>query len=176
MDELTKKLAANFQRDPGNTDAFKALSEHLFFKGHWKEYVDVCSRRAKILDDTLEAVRLFAKAASIAEDKLQDLNKAENLYRTALNLEGEFRPALLGLRQVLERQGKFNDLVEVMATEARLASAVERPLLFMQAGRVLESRVGDIPKAIEFYRQALEIQPNNVKVIDALEKSFRALD
>ncbi|MHC4779858.1 MAG: tetratricopeptide repeat protein, partial [Planctomycetota bacterium] len=175
MDELTERLMVGFQRNPDDSDAFKALSEHLFFKASWKPYVDVCAEWAGSLQDSMEAARLYAKAASIAEDKLRDPGRAEELYKAALDLEGEFRPALLGLRQVLGSVGKYPELVEVLRHEARLSSPVERPLLFMEAGKVLETQVGDIPKAIEFYRQVHDLQPANIKAIDALEKNFRAL-
>ncbi|MHC5038888.1 MAG: tetratricopeptide repeat protein, partial [Planctomycetota bacterium] len=176
MDDLTESLKAAFEKDPADTDNFKAYAEHLFFKGLWDTYVDACDRRARILQESLESARLFAKAASIAEDKIDNLARAENLYRAALDSEREFRPALMGLRQVLEKQGKFQDLVDVILEEARLATPVEQPLLFHQAGQILETRVGDIPKAIEVYHRILEMKPGNPKAIDALEKNYRALD
>jgi len=175
IDEKSDGLLSRFRKDPSDTDAFRELSEHLFFEGHWKEYVDVCVQRAESFDDSMEGARLFAKAASITEDKLRDLGRAESLYRSSLGLEKEFRPAMLGLRQVLERGGRWDALVEIVLDEARLASPLERPLLYMQAGKILESKVGDVPRAIDTYKRILGMQPGHTKALEALEKNFRAL-
>lgn len=175
MSESTEKLHRDFERDPRDGETFKALSEELFFENRWEEFVDVCSQRAACLDDSMEAARLYAKAASIAEDKLKDLGASERLFQKALDLEKDFRPALLGLREILERQGKFDALARVLEREAALASAVEKPLLFLQVGKILESRVGDIPRALEMYKRILDLQPLHPKALDALEKTYRFL-
>ena len=175
MDEQSRRLLEAFQANPGDTKAFQAASERLFFESQWDAYVKVTARRARALDDAMEAARLFAKAASIAEDKLKDLDTAEDLLREALKRRRDFRPALLGLREVLERREKFEALCDILDEEARLAPPMERPLLLLQAGKILESKVGDMRRAIETYRRVLDLKPLNVHAINALEKIYRVL-
>jgi len=146
------------ERDPRHRAALYALE--VLVTGGQPE--DAARRRA-----------LHLRLAEIDERELHDLRAAEAHYAAALNIEPDdeaARAALGGVRQSLERYDELVALADAAAGSDELLD------IGLELGELCVARLGDLPKAVEAYHLALEVDPGCRPALDALERLHRELE
>ncbi len=99
-----------------------------------------------------EAAHLLVRAATLREVSLGDGPGAEAQYQRALSLRPGYRPAIEGLASLFTREGRWDELVELVAADARnLAPGA-------QAAAVRESLVLLDRDVLHDFQTALSIQ------------------
>jgi tetratricopeptide (TPR) repeat protein len=120
------------------------------------------------------AARLYLELARIAEIHRGDDERAAEHYQSALHLASDLKVAIRGARRVQARLGRFPALPHLFDAELRLTrEPAARARLLMAKGRVLEDRLRQPPAALDAYRAALELDPSNLTVLKAIERTQR---
>lgn len=134
------------------------------------ELVDLYASRLDEIYDLELARRIQLKVARMLEDVLEDDERAEKHFRGALDCGGDELEALEALDRVLERQQKWDDLLEVLERRAQAAtSPVEQAELHFRAGRIRRDEHDDVDGAFASFRGALEYEPSHAGAREALE-------
>lgn len=107
-------LRAALEDAPRHAESAQQLMALLETSARFGELLEVVSEQAALAEaasDTRSAVELYSKAASIADARLADLERAEALLDRALSLE--LSPATLdGLARIREKLGDWGEVAE----------------------------------------------------------------
>ena len=153
--------------DPRHVDVLQALAQHFLRQEAWSSYVDVLERLIEVRPDSPESLPSLMAAGRIMEDREQDLTRAAQIYRRALEMDPEHLPAIDALLTL--------DLEEPDAREALLRrkdGLVEDPRekaeVLVGLARLMEARGGSTAEVSGLLHQALELCEDMVTALDSL--------
>lgn len=125
-------------------------------QGRWREL-------AAFVDDELMStagseggdLSLIGRLAEIYEHHLDQLDSAADLYERILLHKPSAPDAILGLIRIYERQGRWNALVLLLESLAKVYNTDRsRAVVLYKAGEIAEFRMNDLEIAIPLYRSA----------------------
>gem|GEM_PF-6417924 len=118
-----------------------------------------------------EVAHQYVRAGALWESELADSERAETLYSQALALLPSYRPAQEGLASVFTRDGRWDKLVELVASDAKAAATSVRASALRES-LVLLNRdlLHDLPAALAA-QNALTVSTG-----DDARNLFRRLD
>jgi tetratricopeptide (TPR) repeat protein len=157
--------------DPADGDALAALEQLYSRTERWTDLIHVVQKRIDLADDASAREQLYARMASIYEEKLGKPDEAIASFREVLAIEPASQVALQALDGLYARQERWTDLAENLDAQLRLAETDEAQLGFMlRLAQLRETKMGEVETAIEIYRQVLEREPGNADALAALER------
>ena len=148
-----------FEDEPADARASAALRDlYAKVKKH-KELLALLTRLIDLADKPEARNALRLEAAGICVDKLGAETEATELLRAVLDEDQGNEKATLLLSQLLEKSGRDQELAELLSTQIELAEgqgARDKELAFrVRLGEVYETRLNDIAKAIETYKDVI---------------------
>ncbi|MFH0899560.1 MAG: tetratricopeptide repeat protein, partial [Pseudomonadota bacterium] len=175
--DLTAAFAtwARYLRDaPEDTGAQESLERLSQARGEWVALADLYEQIARAAVDIELGRSLALKLAAIYEDALGELESSVGWYRQALELSNapdvEQAP-LAALDRILEQQGRWVDLAEIIEREAASAALGEEQAGFLyRLGDLRERELADVPGAVSAYREVLERVRDHQDARRALER------
>ena len=161
---------ARLDDDPGDGLALSALDRLYEKTQSWRELVDVLRARERAADDAATRRTLLVRIATTLADKLTDVSEAILAYRTVIDDFGADRVSLASLATLYELADRWQDLADTLEVDLGLAEgATDQLEILAHLGEVRQKRLGDVPSAIDAYRQALVIDPSHAPSRAALE-------
>jgi tetratricopeptide (TPR) repeat protein len=134
----------------------------------------VLSRLIDLAESPEQRATLRLESATICLEKLDALSEATDFLRAVLDEEPSNERATVLLSQLYEKQGRDDDLAELLSSQINLAKDrgdVGAELTFsVRLGEVYETRLNDAAKAIETYRAVLEREPQHRGALLALAR------
>src|SRR5690606_12554519 len=104
------------------------------------------------------------------ERELNDSAKAIDTYQRVLELEPHDLQALGRLDALYTSSENYKELPSVLTRESELTANADEAISYQfRIAEVYESHLGDVPRAIEMYRDILAIQPMHGPTIARLE-------
>jgi tetratricopeptide (TPR) repeat protein len=162
--------------DPGHDAACEALTRIY-------KQLDDKEGLAKILERRAEALRgearveAICRIAELYEDELNNLPEAFRRYEAALDLDGTSLTALRGLDRILNRQGRYGELLEVLERQLKVAATPRQKInLLERMAGIQEEEFLDHAKAAENLERILELDPSHAATLASLLRHYRALD
>jgi len=124
--------------------------------------------RRELAPDT--TVELAQRAATICEEILQDQVGATPFYEKILAVRPEDEGAWSRLREILTASERWSELEDLCVREIKRTDSAARKIdLLSEVALLAEDILNDGGRAIQYHRQALELDPS-------LESSLEALD
>ena len=122
LGDATQAMAA-YQRaldaDEHCIDAINAL-ERLYRRTQaWDRLVDVLAKKAQVVDDTEQAIRLKLQVGELWEDRLGDNDRAVDAYKEVLSVDPQNLPALKALDGSTRRPGAWRSTSRSSSTSSR---------------------------------------------------------
>ena len=148
-----------FEDEPSDAKASKALRELYAKVGKHKELLALLQRLIELAEKPEDRTALRLEAAAICIDKLDAVTEATELLRAVLDEDQGNEKATLLLSTLLEKSGRDQELADLLSSQIELAqaqAALDKELAFrVRLGEVYETRLNDIPKAIETYKDVI---------------------
>ena len=120
----------------------------------WKPWLRIARIREEHTEEFELAIRAYQKVADVEPDRTEGLEALDRLYT---------------------RLEKWPDLVNVLRREIRLADSNDSTAkLTFRLAQVLELQLEDLPKAVEAYREVLQVDPGHEDTLQSLEGLIRA--
>ncbi|HUL60389.1 MAG TPA: tetratricopeptide repeat protein [Anaeromyxobacteraceae bacterium] len=171
VERLTEALAL----DPDHVPAREALERLHAREGQWTELIALLERDVEDMADPPGRAALLLRIARICEERLGDPARSAELYRRALAEDPQSRVALPALAAVLARLGRWEEVLEVQAREATLASDPRRKLALLQRNaEIVEERIGDAERGRAAWEEVRARAPRHLPALRALGRLHAA--
>ena len=173
LDAAIQPLREATDLDPSNPRPYRALAKVYDEKGEWQSAINVRKSRLQLATGS-ERFELLLEIGDIMFGKLNDRAGASKAYTQALEERPDDRKLLTKLMQLYSETQDWSKLVDVVL---RLADFVEDPkqrAKYMHTAATIASKhTGEIDKALEFYKKALELEPSNDKALNEAIELYR---
>ena len=161
---------ARLEDDPSDAQALSALDRLYERTQSWPELVDVLRVRERQADNRDARRTLMVRVGRTLAERLSDVDGAILAYRAVIDDFGADRASLASLATLYEVADRWQDLADALEADLALAEAsVDKLRILARLGEVRQVKLGDVPGAIEAYRQALGIDPSHERCRAALE-------
>ena len=160
---------------PNYLPALKALGRLHTEQGNWQELVEMHRAEAEIASSPDHAAHLLSRAGELIERKLGDSEQAIAVYREALHLSPSCLPALRALEQIYRSRKDWEQLLEVLRSEAAHRSDPrERAHALFQAAGICEAHLNRPDDAIDTCLEVIRLAPGHAAATAALKRLYTA--
>ncbi len=137
----------------------------------YDELVVIYGRRVESIEDDGAKVALYRKLAQLSLEQLGRPEEAQSFFEAILEREPEDGDALSSLEKISEALEKWPRLLEIYAKQVELATEPQTKLeILFRAGTIQEDILEDLDAAVAIYGQVLDLEPNDLHALRALEK------
>lgn len=165
IDESISYLSPIVEIDPTNTAVFQKLTSLYQEADRWEEAVQSLRSELALITDRSAQLERLCYLGQLYVDPLNELDQAIGCYQQALDLSPHYTPALSALKDVFERKEMYHDVVRIlMMMEANTTNYREKSEHYYEMGRIYAELLGDMNTGIDYYQQAIDLDPKNVTV------------
>jgi golgin subfamily B member 1 len=165
------------EADPESPEAHSQLVDLLQGPGREAERVEALRAWARHeLDEFAKKDRL-RQAAQVAEESLGDVTIAAACHEAILEADASDPDSLSDLARIREQQGRFDEVVELIARRVDVAAdPAERLTLRRRLAELYAGPLESPDKAIEAYQGVLDEDPTSMDAIRSLEQLYEQLE
>lgn len=169
-------FSAVLAEDPTHPKAAEGLADLLRSRGEQKKALELLEARALSLSGESRSQQLLS-IAEAWDVELDRLEMAERLYRLILKDEPKHQEALRGLDRVLNRAGRYRELVDVLQAEIDLAVTPRQKIGFYErlAG-IYDEEYLDPARAAEALEKVIAADPSRVSAANELARHYRRME
>ncbi len=161
---------------PRDLEAANALEQLYLRRADYQNLVKLLLRKAEIVDDTAEKKTLYFRAAQLHEEVIEDLESAVAVFQHVLSVDDGDKAALDQLERLYIRLARWNDLKNVYAKKAELATTPgEKKQMLFVLGQVYDRELGDPERAVETYSSIMDLDPEDYDAAQALDRLYQQL-
>ncbi|MEZ4225660.1 MAG: tetratricopeptide repeat protein [Polyangiaceae bacterium] len=169
----TPYLERILDHDPGNEQAFLRLKDILTAAERWGELEALYDKAASATDDTTRRVDMFVEVALIAEEIIENSEKATRYYERIIELDPMHDVAVRALDRLYAKAERHQDLAGLLERRLDAASGDELLELKLRLSRLLLEKLHQPDKAVGHVEDVLTERPNDY---DARELAERLLE
>jgi golgin subfamily B member 1 len=136
----------------------------------WEELLGVYAKKADLVIDTDEKKLILYQVGAVHERELHDVARAIDTYQKVLEADPDDLTALSRLDVLYQTAGNWQELLSVLQHEAELTADPAEAVSFQyRIAELYEKHLNDVDRAVELYRDILNIQPDHGPTLTALE-------
>jgi tetratricopeptide (TPR) repeat protein len=162
---------AALEVDEHDRAALSELARLYDTAGRWEELAQALERQARASDDPAEQVELYVRAAQVYVDRQNELDRAADAYRAALDARPGDDGVLSALEEVHGRREDWLAVQEVLTQRLQAATtpAAQVAVYRKLAALAIEHRESP-EEAIGFLLQALDADGSDESLLAELER------
>ena len=173
LDEAITALESAARESPGDPMVQGELARVYELGKRWGKLTEVLEAVAASTGSTGERVALMHRIGQIAEERLDDAERAIGWYRRALDSDPAYVPALQALGKLYAQRGHFTALIAMHLGEAGAArDGARRAAAHARVAEILERKLGNVDQAIEHHARALGLVPGYAPSFKALARLY----
>jgi len=163
--------------DPNEDRTVKFLESIFSEEGDWEGLMAGYDYRISLLDDPKKRAETYRRAARVAAGKLNDQKRASEYYAGLLKDAPGDDEALDALERHYERNRLWEELANILLMKLERPAEKEiRVARYLRLGLIYEEGLQDAQRAVDAYKQGLELDPNNVKALESLARIYEATE
>ncbi|MCC7074657.1 MAG: tetratricopeptide repeat protein [Deltaproteobacteria bacterium] len=141
---------------PTYLPALKALGSIYARAGRWMDLIGMHAEEAEVAKRPEQRAYLRFMVAQIFDEQLRDKEQAKASYRSVLDEDPHYHPAMRALARLASVDGDWEGLLDVYRKElAVLTEARDRALLRCRIAEILDRRLGRVDEAIKALQDAI---------------------
>ncbi len=174
--------------DPSRSDVLDKLEKHAERSKDWSTLADALERRLQLLSHDTAKLGVLTKLGAVYADHLEDQEKSIGAWRRILDIEPKQPRAMRVLRDAFLRDGDYDGLEELYASQQDLEGLAEvlsnaadrskdaatRIDLSYRAARVYEESLGQPDRAFRSYERVLSTDPTDARAAGKLLALYEA--
>ncbi|MCD6497835.1 MAG: tetratricopeptide repeat protein [Deltaproteobacteria bacterium] len=159
--------------DEENVDAIQALEDIFRARADIASLMGILKRKAELVFDATERRNVLQEVADLAENNLGDYPAAAEAWKSILEMDVGDTEAMESLVRLYEAAEQWSELVDVLDQKAGMTNDHESLLAIKhRMGQVLLEKMEDVDRAVEVYKDALDVDPHDTVALDALESIY----
>ncbi|HEY5946714.1 MAG TPA: tetratricopeptide repeat protein [Kofleriaceae bacterium] len=158
------------QIDDVDMTAMDALERMYVRLARWEPLKDVYAKKADLAEDPEDKKAMLYVLAQVYDRELGDVAKAIETYQGILDIDADQLPAIQSLDRLYGQAERWYDLLGNLERQVELSeTSSETVSLKYRIGHLWQIRLGDVARAIESFREALEMDPQHAETLHALD-------
>jgi golgin subfamily B member 1 len=175
LDAALVSYQAVLDKESRNRRALEAEESIHFRRQDWHKLYATYEKLVDVADHDAEMADIYARMARLASDALADETKAIDLLQRVLDIRGEEPQALAALADLTERQGRWEELVELIERQVAVApQESEQISLYKRMGRVWSDKLGRERNALDAWLAADRLDGNDLETLRSLAELYRS--
>ncbi|HXR11899.1 MAG TPA: tetratricopeptide repeat protein, partial [Gaiellaceae bacterium] len=148
--------------DSDDLRSIDALIKRYLGLARWVDLLSVYAKKADLVADTDEKKRIYYQVGAVYESELGDVPKAIDTYQRILELDPDDLQALSRLDVLYEQAQNWTELLSVLTRESEMTGDPAEGISFQyRIAELYEKRLEDAARAVELYRDILQVQPDH---------------
>ncbi|PJB35280.1 MAG: hypothetical protein CO108_26160 [Deltaproteobacteria bacterium CG_4_9_14_3_um_filter_63_12] len=146
--------------DPKHEQAFRGLQELYMSQSRFDDLYQLLMRRASALPVVAEKKKVLLRAAELAYDRIQDMDKAVAAHKALLAVDPQFLRSYRIIAEIHMEMRQWDRALK--AFEGVLKLAKDRTLIgrtWFRLGEIFEEHIKNAKAAIDAFRRTLEYLP-----------------
>ncbi|MEE2643509.1 MAG: tetratricopeptide repeat protein [Myxococcota bacterium] len=169
VDYLTPIL----ELDPAHRETLRLLAELFALEERWEDCIETLNRELELESIREERITRLYQIGRIFSQHLQQPEHAIQYFQQVLAEEPMHHEAMRALQEVYELQGSWSEAIQILQRmEASTRDFAEKSTSLYQMGRIYIQHLGDRPAGIEFYEQAISLNPENIDAAGPLAEHY----
>lgn len=157
--------------DSEDARSVDALVNLLLGLSRWEALLSAYSKKVDIVLDPDEKKQVLYEVGAVYERELGNVERAIDTYQRILELDPDDLTALGRLDVLYQSAENWPELLSILTREAELTADPEESVSFQyRVASLYESRLSDVERAVELYRELLVIQPDHAPTLESLER------
>lgn len=170
-DEATRRYESVLELDAQNLSALKGLERLYARAGKFRELLGNLRKQRELAATPRQKVSLLERIGALHEEQFLEHEAAANAYSEALDIDPSHEVVLTALARVYRSLGLHEDAVGVLERHVKIVEDPARKAeLLTSLGRALMESGKRPDRAIEVYRAALELKPDDREILNAIAK------
>ena len=160
------------QAEPANEVAIEGLTQIYRRAQQWPELMGVLMARADASASSPKARDYRVEAAELLETKLNDSNRAREVYERVLAEDPGHAKAGDALARITEKAGDFATLVTLLERRSEARRGVDKAEAIVKVAEVYEDHLNDLQEATKRYEAALALDGKNMSALKGLDRIY----
>jgi tetratricopeptide (TPR) repeat protein len=160
------------QGEPQNEAAAEGMTNIYRRAQQWPELATLLLARADVATSAPKARDYRAEAAEVFETRLNEVQRARDLFATIVADDPGHARATDGLARIAEKTGDFQTLVQILERRAEARRGVEKAEALARVAEVYEDHLNDLSEATRRYEAVFAIDPSNLNALKGLDRIF----
>jgi tetratricopeptide (TPR) repeat protein len=157
--------------DSEDVQAVDALIKRYLGLSRWEELLGAYTKKVDLTDDPEDKKLIFYQMGAVFDRELGDVARAIDTYQRVLELDPDDLQALGRLDVLYQASGSWQELLNVLQHESELTVEPAEAISYQyRIGELYEKHLGDVPRAVDLYRDILLQQPDHAPTLGALER------
>src|SRR5690606_35576696 len=151
--------------EPEHAESVTALQEIYTRQEDWPNLLLAFEKELAVALGDVERADIYAKMARLGGEKLDDVEKAKQLWREVLDVRGEDPEALQALGSIYAAQENWRELVDILEREVEAESTDDqnRVQIYGDLGKIWYGKLERDGSAIDSWRAALDVDPTHIE-------------
>ena len=170
-DEAEEQFRAVLALRPDDEVSRERLVQLYGAQERWPELIEQLTEQADLAADVTEKKGLLHQIAQLHEIEREDPDAAIAALKRVLDVHDADERALLELTRIYRNEQRWQPLLSIL--DRRLGAAEDRTEelnLRTEIAGVWAQGIKDVPRAVEAYRDVLDIEPRHAPALTALEQ------
>ncbi|MFO0614054.1 MAG: tetratricopeptide repeat protein [Polyangiaceae bacterium] len=147
-----------------------ALIKLYLAQSKWVELLGVYTHKAELVADQDEKKGIYYQIGAVYERELSDVTNSIDTYQRILEIDPDDAQALSRLDVLYQTAQNWPELLTVLQHESELAQDPAEGISYQyRIAELYETKLGDVPRAIELYRDLLQQMSDHQPTLAALE-------
>jgi tetratricopeptide (TPR) repeat protein len=173
FDRAGKVYREVLELDGGNLAALRGLERICERVNDWPDLVGVLERQLEVVETERERVEVLLKLAQIQEEHFLKPDLAAQRLEQAIEISPGEERAYVALARCYRRLKQWLDLINTYERHiAESLSSQTKVELYGQMAVIFADEVGDVDRAIDAYRNIVDLDDTNVPALEALSKLY----
>jgi tetratricopeptide (TPR) repeat protein len=158
----------------GHRPTLDALIDLYTESGDWEAVIKQKRALYSASRDPDEKFEVSEQIAGIYREKLNNPQKAIASHLEALDLRPTDRALLTSLLELFSETKQWKKAVEILLKLGELAESKVKAKYLSAAGKIANNELHSTDDAVEFYNQALDADPDDLKAFERIDKIMTA--
>ncbi len=154
-------LQTVLQLAPHHEGALRGMAEVYRANGMWTELGDLLMRRADVSLTPSDARELRAEAANILQTRLDDTDRAQELYERILTEDPADLVVSRALGRIYETKNEVEKLVWLLERQVEDEHGKARHAALCRLGDLTRDKLGDLGRARRYFEAVLDENPRD---------------
>ncbi|MEO7111365.1 MAG: hypothetical protein ABI183_13085, partial [Polyangiaceae bacterium] len=156
--------------DTDDVHALDALIKRYLGLSRWGDLLTIYAKKADLVVDPEEKKRIYYQVGAVYERELGDVPNSIDTYQKILELDPDDLQALSRLDVLYERAENWQELLSILTRESEMTADPNEAVSFQyRIAALYETKLEDVTRSIELYRDILAQQADHEPTLRALE-------